>query len=539
MNEDLDLVASPSALGEDLAPCYIDSENEIQPPTISTYPGLPQGLSAPLFGSQEELGFNTGVCYDRVSRLGPYGYGISEEKGGLGTATEGDQEGIDRLTPTDWRNVKWESAQQRCLKTNAEQIKSRTAFVIRTWNTFEYSKHHIIMLRAIISELALATGGEYTVHFLIHVQDDSLPIWASKELYDQVLEESLPEEFRGMGTLWSVAQMKLIYPPPFPESVVNFSGGDVYEAYRSLHFPFQYFASQHQEYDYFWHWEMDIRVTGHYHELLNQVSKWADKQPREYAWERSAKYFIPDNHNGSYEEYAKSIVEETKALGQPPIAGPQMNKGDGFEIPRQNILPGAREITDLITFNPLFDPTHTRWAFQGDITGYEVGADGEGRPPTRASLVTASRLSRRLLLLMHQETYENKHTMFPEMYPASIALQYGLKAVYAPLPVYFDREWPGVHADEIFNNAPVGKEGKAAGMDHGNGHFHGQGGSVFGPGEHVFRGGSYYSNALFSGYLWRRWLGRENKNDEIAWELGEGRGRMCLPMMVLHPIKYE
>lgn len=295
MNEDLDLVASPSALGEDLAPCYIDSENEIQPPTISTYPGLPQGLSAPLFGSQEELGFNTGVCYDRVSRLGPYGYGISEEKGGLGTATEGDQEGIDRLTPTDWRNVKWESAQQRCLKTNAEQIKSRTAFVIRTWNTFEYSKHHIIMLRAIISELALATGGEYTVHFLIHVQDDSLPIWASKELYDQVLEESLPEEFRGMGTLWSVAQMKLIYPPPFPESVVNFSGGDVYEAYRSLHFPFQYFASQHQEYDYFWHWEMDIRVTGHYHELLNQVSKWADKQPREYAWERSAKYFIPDN----------------------------------------------------------------------------------------------------------------------------------------------------------------------------------------------------------------------------------------------------
>ena len=541
VNQELDLVELPSPLQGDLHQCYLDDEQEILPPAISTYPGIPQGQPAPLFGSQEELGFNTDVCYDRVNRLGPYGYGFSEEEGGIGieSGTVGDEEGIDRVPPTDWRKVQWHSAQKMCLEKNAKQIKSRTAFVIRTWSTFKYSKYDIIMLRAIISELSLATGGEYTVHFLIHVQDDSIPIWASKEVYDRVLKESLPAEFRGMGTLWSVAQMKLIYPPPFPESVVNFSGGDVYEAYRSLHFPLQYFASQHLEYDYFWHWEMDIRITGHYHELLNKISRWADRQPREYAWERSAKFFIPSLHNNSYEDFATSVVQETEELGQTPIAGAQSDPAELLPIPKQSAPPNVDEITDFITFNPLFDPSRTAWAFSNDITGYEVNADGEGRPPTRAALITASRLSRRLLLLMHEETYSNKHTMFPEMYPASIALQYGLKAVYAPLPVYFDRDWPSEHANEIFNNAPVGEEGLAAGMDHGNGHFHGEGGSVFGPGEHVFRGGSYYSNALFAGYLWRRWLGRENNNAEIAWETDQGKGRMCLPMMVLHPIKYD
>jgi hypothetical protein len=127
------------------------------------------------------------------------------------------------------------------------------------------------------------------------------------------------------------------------------------------------------------------------------------------------------------------------------------------------------------------------------------------------------------------------------MYPASIALHYGLKAIYAPVPVYFDRDWPAQHANEIFNNAPVSEASKAQGMKHNHGYFHGPGGSVFGPGEHVFRGSTYYSNAAFASYLWRRWLGHETNNDEVAWESegGEGGGRMCLPMMILHPIKQD
>jgi Protein of unknown function (DUF3405) len=535
---DPDIPSSPSLspvqahLPEDIKTCYLDEAETQQIPKWSAYNGLPRRTSAPLFGSHEELGLNLGQCYDRLSRLAPYG--IESAEGEIGFVPGGDNEHALPPTRTDWTKVKWSKAQQRCSKKNSPR--SRSAFVVRTWHNFHYTPWHISMLRAIISELSLASGGQYDVHFLIHVQDDTIPIWASEEIFDQVLRESLPEEFQGMGTLWSVNQMKLIYPPPFPESIVNFSGGSLYDAYRSLHFPLQYFASKHPEYDYFWQWEMDIRVTGHYYELLHQVIKWAEKQPRDYAWEKSSQYYIPSLHGNSYSSFAESVKAGLTASNHAAISGPQMPREQLLPLPDQQLPPNADHITDLITFNPLFDPSNTRWAFHDDITGYN-----NTRPPTRASLITASRLSRRLLQLMYKETYLKKHTMFPEMYPASIALHYGLKAIHAPLPVYFDRDWPAVHANEVFNNAKISEKSKSEGMNGIEGHFHGPGGAVFGPGEHVFRASSYYSIAPFASYLWRRWLGHEDRHDERAWEAegGPGGGRMCLPMMVLHPIKED
>ena len=510
-------------------PCYLDEESRTEFPIWSAYEGLPQGFPAPLFGSQEELGLDASRCYDRQSRLAPYG---------LDTTIEGGDNEGEPTGSINWKRVNWARAQEQCIARDSNKGKSRTAFIIRTWHTFKYSKHEIVMLRAMISELALATGGQYVIHFLIHVQDDKIPIWASDEVYQKILDESLPEEFRGMGTLWSVAQMKLIYPPPFPATIENFSGGNIYDAYRSLHFPLQFFASQHPEYDYFWEWEMDIRVTGHYYELINQVTQWAEKQPQEYAWERSSKFFIPALHDNSYSKFTGSVIEEVRQSDKQPISGPQRPRELLRPIPEQPTPGNADHTTDFIAFNPLFDPSRTRWAFRNDITGYNDTKPA--RPPTRAALITASRLSRRLLILMHEETYLNNHTMFPEMYPASTALHYGLKAIAAPLPIYFDREWPIQHASEVFNNAEISPESRAAGMRGIRGHFHGNG-SVFGPGEHVFRGGSYYSNAAFASYLWRRWLGHENNNNEIEWESdrGPGKGRMCLPMMVLHPIKED
>lgn len=522
------LVHSVDPPPEDLVTCSIIS------PLIPALAGLPQGMSAPMFGSMEELGLDDKRCYDRIHRYGPYGLDMPEASGGLGIELRGDTERDNELDRLDLTRINWNLAQEDCVTRNAAalQNRTRTAFILRTWHAFQYTPYHILMLRAIVNELALRSGGQIYVHFLIHVQDDSIPIWASEEVYNQTLEASLPAEFRGMGTLWSVAQMKLIYPPPFPESIVNFSGGDVYDAYRSLHFPLQYFAARHPEFDYFWQWEMDIRVTGHYGELLDKIAAWANKQDRNHLWERSSKFFIPALHN-TYKNFTKSVIAETTALGLKPVSKPQLPSDQLLPVPAQ---PGAEaDITDLITLSPLFDPTNTRWAFHEDITGY----GDESRPPTRAALITASRMSRRLLMLMHEETFKNKHTMFPEMYAASIAFHYDLKAVYAPISVYLDRDWPAEHANEIFNNAKLSNESIAMGLNGGGGYFHGPGGSVFGPGEHVFRGASWYSNAGFAGYLWRRWLGNENGNDEIEWEMNEGHGRMCLPMMILHPIKND
>lgn len=516
--------------------CFADEEETLEIPQWSAYKGLPQRMPAPLLGSHTVLDLDDARCYDRMERLGPYGDAAPNTEHSI-TYSKGGDNADPPTRHIDWKRASWGKAQDKCYEKNKDKIKNRTAFIIRTWAGYKYTPYDIAILRAIVSEVALASRGKYTVHFLVHVQDDRIPIWASDEEYDRVLKQSLPAEFRGMGTLWSVAQMKLIYPPPFPESIVNFSGSDVYEAYRSLHFPLQYFAQKHPEFDYYWQWEMDLRVTGHYHELLEKVTRWAEKQPQQYAWERSAQFFIP-SHHGRYEQYLTSVKAAVTEADQRPISGPQLHRTQPsllLPIPVQSNPPSADHITDLITFNPLFDPKDTRWAFHDDITGYNT------RPPTRAALITASRVSRRLLVLMHHETYLNNHTMFPEMFPASVALHYGLKAIYAPLPVYFDHDWPAEHANEVFNNAKIGKEGQTAGMDHGEGYFHGKGGSVFGPGEHVFRGSTYYSNAAFASYLWRRWLGHENRNNEVKWEAekGQGGGRMCLPMMVLHPIKED
>jgi hypothetical protein len=547
--------------------CSLDNGTPL--PSLLAYNGLPQGMPAPLFGSHEELGLRADVCYDRINRYGPYGLGYDESIGGLGINMKGDNSGIDTLYKHDYRGVKWGDAQQKCRNQNSHNKLPRTAFVLRVWHDLKYTPHRIMMLRAIMAELSLASGGQYEIQFLIDVHDETIPIWADEAVYNETLKNALPEEFAGMGTLWSVPQMRTVYPGPFDE-YINFSGGDLHTAYRSLHFSMQYFASQHPEYDYFWNWEIDLRVTGHYYELLDRITKWAEKQSRDHLWERNERFFIPPLYHNSYSEFSAAVTTETAATNTTAITGPQLPTSSLFPIPLQNPpsdfdSTSTTEIVDLISLNPIFNPSSTHWAFRDDITGYNLSYSpnsnttssntSQPRPPTRATLITATRLSRRLLTLMHQETYLNHHTMFPEMYPASIALHYGLKAVSVPLPIYFDHDFSPEHANEVFNNAPLSEASEAAGMDHGGGRFHGLGGSVFGPGEHVFRGATYYSNAAFGGYLWRAWLGGEGMEGREGVKLGEvvsGKGgnaageqprgtggRMCLPMMVLHPVKYE
>ena len=502
-------------------PCYLDVEGTTKVPQISAYAGLPQGMAAPSMGSQDEISLAK-VCFDRIGRLSPYGWGYAVSDGGLGIGLQGDNEGIENVEKVDYRNVNWHLAQERCLATNAAGLElrkiPRQALILRSWHDFHYTPHHIMILRAIINELSIGSGGEYVVHFLIHVRDETLPIWDSAEVYNRTLHDSLPAEFRGMGTLWSEPQMRLVYPPPFPDSFENMSGGDIYGAYRSLHFPLQYFASKH-DYDYYWNWEMDVRVIGHYYELLDRVSSWANRQPRRYLWERSSRFYIPEFYNNSYQAFSDAVEHTTRAK---PVSGPQTRKL--LAIPQSRF--NENEITDLITFSPIFDPHGTKWIFGKDVTGYDTKRPV---PSRRASLITVTRLSARLLKLMHGETSRFHHTMFPEMYPASVALHYGLKAVYVPMPIYFDRLWTADTLQQTFNPGPEGSSG-------------GSEKSAFGPREHVFRGSSCYSNANFAGALWRRWLGQKEENGEGGpqEEVRTGStGRMCLRSMMLHPIKSD
>ena len=580
--------------------CFLDAEESIRIPSTRVYSGVPNGFPDPVMGSNTLLGIQDDICFDRFGRLGPYGLGYSLNRGGSGAQMEGDREGADDVwthaPEVDYRGARWAQAQERCVAANSHRFAAlptprierfrtmqigslllgeeaslpltnleravepnstvlrklpRTAVIVRTWWDFQYTPEDLIYLRSIISELTLASGGEYVVHFLIQVKDDNAPIWSDDETYERILHDSLPEEFRGMGTLWSERQMGLMYGG-LEETFMR--DLPVHGVYRSTFMPMQYFAYQHPEYDYFWNWEMDIRSTGHWYHLFDSVTKWAKQQPRKGLWERNSRFYVPSEH-GSWEDFRQMVRVNTEQgtnspnnmwsglkaggakdpgesrSGDRPVWGPERPLDDDVAFEADPVPPttyekdkyvwGVDEEADLITFNPQFDPDGTTWLLAEDVTGYNKT---RGFPPRRTAIITASRLSRKLLTTMHRETALKGHTMFSEMWPASCALQHGLKAVYAPHSEYIDRRWPTSYLQNVFN---AGRNGASGGART----------SVFGDREHNFRGTTWYYNAGFPEVLWNRWLGYKFNNEggeqfELANE-----GRMCLPPMLLHPIK--
>lgn len=529
-------------------PCYLDERGHVSPPEVYAYPGVPQNMTRHFFGSYEVLGLRDDVCWDRFGRLGPYGYGYDREEGGLGLAEKSEKVGSGKVwkqqPKIDWRGINWADVQQRCYEknkmrfdanettTNAEgkQMKKvpRQAYILRSYTGYKYDDHQLLTIRAMITELSLKTGGEYDVHLLVQVKDDSIPIWTDKEVYRETLEESVPEELWGITTLWSEELMRLYYPGPFGENFENPSGQAIHGVYRGAHFPLFWFAQQHPEYDYYWNWEMDLRYTGHYYEFNKKVTDWARKQPRKGLWERNARYYLPDFH-GDWANFSKIIEMQTLADSTTsPIWGPVTFNNDGMlPSPNETKPPvawiednyewGVGEEADLITFNPMFDPGKTNWVFRADVDGYSRHYT---IPPRRTAIITVSRLSKRLLDIAHKETYLMHHSMFPEMWSPTIALHHGLKATYAPHPMYFERNWPLAYMNQVFNHPKPGQ-------------------SVFGFGEHNQLGNSFYYHSIFAGNLWRRWLGYKENGVGGSWYELSGTGRMCLRSTLFHPVKYE
>ncbi|MCJ1399482.1 hypothetical protein MMC11_002684 [Xylographa trunciseda] len=583
--------------------CFLDPQETLRVPKLYTYTGVPRGQPDPVMGSYQTVGIMDTVCFERYGRLGPYGFGYSLRRGGIGAGLVGEREGADNVwsvdQEVDYTNVQWGQAQRTCGAKNSHRFKAipssqgddfrdmpvgrsdglgiaglveptadevsgnsttpeankkllpRTAVVLRTWWDFQYTKEDILYLRSLIAELSLASGGEYSLHFLIHVKDDNLPIWADPDTYNRALEDALPKEFRGMATLWSERQMGLIYGG-LAESY--YRDLPVHGVYRSTYMPIQYFAYKHPEYDYFWNWEMDVRYTGHWYHLFDSLRKWAQAQPRKGLWERNARFYIPDVH-GSWEDFKQMVrvqseigtqssnnlwasKKPSQGQGAPaeskielPVWGP-LAPEDVYQPENDPVPPtsyekdkytwGVGEEADLITLNPMFDPDETPWILAEDVTGYNTT---EKFPPRRTAVITASRLSKKLLTTMHKEVALQRHTMFSEMWPASCALHHGLKAVYVPHPVFIDRNWPTKYLASVMNG---GKNGASGGSRT----------SVFGDSrQHNFRGTTWYYNAGFSGNLWRRWLGYRVDNDGGEEEELAGEGRMCLPGVLLHPVK--
>jgi hypothetical protein len=455
------------------------------------------------------------------------------------------------------RGMSWGRAQAQCFKKNQARFRAqknsrepapkkkllRTAIIIRAWVGYEWTLLSIINIRAMINEISLISGREYIVHILLHVKDADVEFWNDEKLSEELIRNNTPAEFQDIVTLWSQRTMEIYYTTQFGESFENASGTGIYGAYRSLHMSLQWFAEHHPEYDFFWNWEMDVRYTGHYYEFFDRISSFSRRQPRIGLTHRNAKYYIPALH-GSWDDFARQVeiansgnnlytTSDPGLLwpGAPQnFPGKKWLEGEDRSPPKtcsSGSVPafcGVGEDADLVTLNPIFDPHSSGWILEKDITGYNVSLP---IPPRRTAIVAVERLSKKMLQVMHDEMVQFGHSAFSEMFPPTMALHHGLKAVFAPHPVFFDRKWPLDEVERKFNG----------------GAFASSGGTSASPfnidNEHNFHGTTWYYSAAFSGVLWRRWLGFE-EGGEGGKEFEErGTGRMCLPAMLLHPIKWE
>lgn len=559
---------------------YVACEGANRQPVedVLVFKGRPRDFPKNLMGSYEALNLDPNICWERETRLGNYGL------------LEQTMHVDGHLKPLKWNSIKWGKLQRSCARKNQERFnhdqtggnpylaiyeetqkfipvdapadrtqatitdenkspenvnikvrnsesptgdttaspevtpnvayvkENRTALLLRSYTGKTYTESDKQNIRALITELSLRSGGEYAVFLLVQSKDNSQDIFGSRQTYLEVLQKHVPAEFHGITVLWNDAQMKDIYT-----EMKDDSERDVHTAqWLSV----QKFSHDHPEFEYIWNWEMDFRYTGHYYDLLDNIQKFARKQPRKGMWERNERWYIPEYH-GDYDTDFRESIE--KQYGDDIVWGPPDLPFINPQGPKPPSTPsadnyewGVGEDADVITVGPMFNPVNSLWVISNHIWGYSDANHKSEDIPRRTTIVTHSRISKRLLALMHVENMRGNHVA-SEMTPQTVALHHGLKAIFAPQPVFMDRKWTGSFVNKWFNAGPGGVAGGY--------------GSAMGWGrERRYQGTTWYYRAEPPNRLFNNWMGwRDTGIGGGEWE--RFNGRPCLPSIMLHPIK--
>ncbi|KAI0377269.1 hypothetical protein F5Y04DRAFT_273185 [Hypomontagnella monticulosa] len=545
---------------------------------VMVFQGQPKGFPEPGFGSYSTLGMDGNLCYERETRLGIYGYqadndtsnpsidwdrvhwGQLQEKcaqknkarynmqghsnpyltsvysrhnssaPGTDDGTENDLPPsetplYDNSPKTEGRSLRHRRGIPEPPKSgkpgkskNLAGPESRTALLLRTYTGKEYSENDKQVIRSLITELSLRTGGQYQVFLFVHVKDTAYAIWDDEETYQYVLQRSVPPEFRDIAVLWNDEATQTMYPKIDPKRAT---------VHVSQWLSVQKFAQEFPEYDYIWNWEIDARVTGHNYDFVEKLAAFAKRQPRRGLWERNERYYIPSIH-GDYDTQFRKEVERVSGKdtiwGPPklPFVNPVGPKPPVADPEDDNYKWGVGEEADLITVAPIFNPINSSWISGNELWGFNDSTHATTDLPRRATIVTHSRVSKRLLDIMHVENLRGNH-ISSEMVTQTISLLHGLKAVYVPMPVFFDRPWKGKDLARWFNGGPKGESGGV--------------GSAMGWGREArYRGSTWYYRANPPQRLYLNFMGWEDTNvGGEDWE--DTHGRTCLPPMLLHPVK--
>jgi hypothetical protein len=541
---------------------------------IRVFKGRPQGFPNTGFGSYSVLGLDRNLCFERETRLGQYGLSpiftedgeaidwdtvnwgdLQDEcleknqarfsshgpknayvpdtssadlkRGANAKQDTDDDEPVELTLRRFWRkrgtqyprqsSTKAADGTKRAALNMTTKQEPRTALLLRSFSGKTYTENDKQVIRSLVTELSLRTGGEFQVYLFVHIKDNDEDIW-TEEGYQKALEEHVPAEFRGMSILWNEPAVDRKYTKLSPKAR---------KVHHGQFLPVQMFMQEFREFDFVWNWEMDSRIIGHNYDILTKLGEFGKKQPRRGLWERNERYYIPSFH-GNYDTQFRAYVEEAVGAdtiwGAPsvPVVTPLGPKPPVSDPEEDDYKWGVGEEADLIELAPIFDPVNSGWVMRNSIWGYRSQTFPWGRLPRRATIITQSRVSRRLIDVMHYEDMRGNHVA-SEMVAQTTALLHGLKAVYAPMPVFFDRGWSGAQLAKWFNGGPKGQSGSF--------------GSAMGWGqEGRYQGATWYYRAYPPQRLYNNWMGYEDTGiggDE--WEAKHGRP--CLPTMILHPVK--
>ncbi|CAI7631641.1 unnamed protein product [Penicillium discolor] len=486
---------------------------------VSVYPGNQKDFPAPMFGSYQATGLD-GNCFERnVGRYSP---------------SETNPRPISLTLPVHPRvTARTLPRDKPTSSPHISRYKPRSAVILRAWHDMEWSENLKQNVRSLVTELSLHSGGEYQVFLLIHVKDESIPIYTDDdEVVKEIKARFIPHEFQDMAVLFNEKTLESWYPR-VEEHSANFQYWQ----------PVQIFSQMFQDFGYYWQLEMDSRFTGHSYHFLENSAGFAKRQPRKYLWERNAYFYIPGAH-GIWQDFIEmvgysmkgrksvwgsmSIHQITPVGPKPPVAFPEDDKYEW----------GVGEEADLITFLPIFDPTDTQWLFRNLLWGLPENV------PRRTSPVAMGRVSRELLHQMHIIQIQRGMGLVSEMTPPSLALWHGLKAVHVPQPLYLDGKWTSKEIGRIMNPGEPDKINGGPDSLWNWDHLW----------DHILYRLTYMFTTQTAEDFYRRWLGypidpnqytdgtyHQDSTGRNWFETGNLRedlyGPLCFPSMLLHPIK--
>ncbi|UZJ55876.1 hypothetical protein CBS101457_005196 [Exobasidium rhododendri] len=401
-----------------------------------------------LFGPRKPANMNEGdwerFLRDRMWRanmrseeLGPESYpdwrGLMDACFDQRERERGRAGGVDPFDPTSQpiaEVIEKEQQEEEVIapkfKTNPES--KRTALVMRSYEGYVWREDDVLNLRALITELSLNNPATpYDVRILVEVHGRHLSVFTSEWDRLNVLRSSVPREFWGLVELWTEDEMCALYPG-LPGKFLNRMIAQ--SSYRSCLMPLQKFYLDHQEYDFIYNWEMDVRFIGNYRDFFEGIEEYARKEPLVVGLDKYDTWFVK-NVTVSEDNWANNT----------------------------SMVDGRGQEADLITLGPIFDPRGSGWYWEYDVQNYPQGQATH----RRASIGTNMRMSRSLLDAMNVVNAEAKKSLHCEAWPTTLVLHsqlptshdhsfypeagftYNLplpfKGVYAPHPVFFRHYW--------------------------------------------------------------------------------------------------